>query len=132
MINLQYDWKLVMDGINKMDKLLKLATKIAKQLTDNQYKMVAILTDRKGKILSIGTNSYSKTHTEQARYAKLAGQDARVYLHAEIDAITKCRGKAHTIYVVRVNNAGQTRPAKPCPICAGAIKEIGIKNILYT
>lgn len=115
-----------------MDKILKLATKIAKELTENKYKICAVITDRRGKILSIGTNSYSKTSPTQARFAKLAGQDARVYLHAEIDALTKCRGKASMIYVVRGNNAGQPRPAKPCPICAGAIKEMGIKNVIYT
>lgn len=79
------------------------------------------VTLRKGRIVSIGFNSYTKTHPEQKRYAALAGQPNREYLHAELAALLRAPRDADTLVVVRINKAGEPVNAKPCPVCAIAI-----------
>lgn len=94
----------------------------------------AIIYDKRGRILSIGKNSYVKTHTIQAKYAKRVGLDEKIYIHAEIDAIVKCKNidKAHKILVMRTLKSGRYGLAKPCPICADAINDTPIKEIEWT
>ena len=98
-----------------------------------RWQTTATILDKRGIILSVGTNSYSKTHPIQAHYAKLAGMDYKIYLHAEIDAIIKCPciDKAHRIVVVRYTRSGFGM-AKPCPICQLAISNTPIKRIEWT
>ncbi len=83
-------------------------------------------------MLSIGQNSYIKTHPRQATHAKKVGEPERIYLHAEISALIKCRGKPYKIKVERKNKEGQYMMAKPCPVCEHAIKESGIKFVEYS
>ena len=47
--------------------------------------------DRKGNVLSIGQNSYIKSHPLQAEHAKLTGNEDKIFLHAEIHAIVKLK-----------------------------------------
>ena len=96
--------------------------------------ITAIIRDKKGRVLSIAKNSYLKTHPYQAKVAKKAGQPARIYLHAEVAAIVKLRDptRAHSIDIIRVDSSGSPRLAKPCPCCALAIAQSGIKEITYT
>ena len=44
----------------------------------------------------------------------------------------KCRDDADTIIVARINSEGKLRNAKPCPLCAMALEEAGIRNVHYT
>ncbi len=99
-----------------------------------RHALTAIIYDKKGRVLSIGQNNYTKSHTVQAKYAKSAGKPENIFLHAEIHAIIKCRNlrKAHKIFIARHDKKGNPRLAKPCEICQGAIKEAGIKVIEYT
>lgn len=93
----------------------------------------------KNNIVSIGINQ-RKTHPMQAEFAK---NEHACYLHAEIDAITKAKRRINkedfkkaTLYVVRVKriNQGSYFPAlaKPCSGCQEAIREYGIKRVIYT
>jgi tRNA(Arg) A34 adenosine deaminase TadA len=113
-------------------KFFDLAIKIAKTRCPLRYNFVSVVTDKKDRILSIGLNSFSKTHPTQARLAKLSGQGDKIYLHAEIDALVRCKSKPDSIYVVRLNCKGQIRPAEPCVICRMAIKESNMRNIYHT
>lgn len=117
-----------------MKSLLPLAIEVAKNLPHEDYKVSAIITDRKNKILSIGSNSYCRTHPLQQKYAKMVGQDERIFLHAEISAIVNLRygTKPYSIYIARVNKKGESLFSKPCPICSLALKDIGIQKIFYT
>jgi tRNA(Arg) A34 adenosine deaminase TadA len=96
--------------------------------------VTAIVYDRKGNVLGVGRNSYVKTHPIQARAAKAVGQEARVYLHAEIHAIVQIEDwtKAHTLRVFRFGADGRELLAKPCPVCMHVIKQTGIKRIEHT
>lgn len=94
----------------------------------------ATVFDKRGRVLSIGQNSYVKTHPEQARLAKKCGLEHKVFLHAEVAAILKVRDlkKAHRILITRFGKNGEPLLAAPCPICASAIKAAGIKHIEHT
>jgi tRNA(Arg) A34 adenosine deaminase TadA len=96
--------------------------------------ITAVIYDRRGRVLSIGQNSYIKTHPLQAKHAHQAGLPDKLFLHAEIHAITRCRDlkKAHKILVTRYNKQGKTLLAKPCPVCMSAIQATGIKHIEHT
>lgn len=96
--------------------------------------ITAIIYDKRGKVLSVGKNSYVKTHPKQAKHAKMVGLPEKEFLHAEVDAIIRCRdiSKAHKILVTRINKSGNYANAKPCPICKSAIKEAGIKHVEWS
>jgi tRNA(Arg) A34 adenosine deaminase TadA len=97
-----------------------------------RYVITAYVYDRKGNLLSTGTNSYTKTHPMQKQYATRCGEPLKQYLHAEIAALVKARGEPYEIYIERTAKNGGTALAKPCPICEMAIKEAGIKVVRYT
>lgn len=92
----------------------------------------ATVYNAKGHIIARATNSYTKTHPKQAKFAKLAGNPLAVYLHAEIAALVKCREKPYRISVVRYMKDGTTGNAEPCAICKLAIKEAGINFVEYS
>lgn len=98
------------------------------------HQITAVIYDKRGRVLSIGQNSYVKTHPLQAKFAKQVGLDKKVFLHAEISAIVKCPDitRARRIFISRWNKHGQPLYAKPCPICESAIKAAGIEIVDYT
>lgn len=103
-------------------------------MSKQRVNITAIIYDKRGRVLSIGKNSYIKTHTKQAYYAEKVGLPDKIFLHAEIHAIVKCRNlnKAHKISVMRFDKNGNPANAKPCPVCESAIKESGIELVEHT
>ena len=96
--------------------------------------ITAVIYDKKGRVLSIGKNSYVKTHPKQARHAHKVGLPEKIFLHAEMDAIIRCRDlwSARKILVTRVTRNGKYGNAKPCPVCQSAIEEAGIRQVEWT
>lgn len=99
-----------------------------------KHSITAMLLDKRGRVLSVGTNSYVKTHTLQAKHANKVGLPEKRFLHAEVSAIVKCKDltKAHKIVVMRYTKDGKPANAKPCAVCMSAIHEIGIKFVEWT
>lgn len=99
-----------------------------------KHVLTAIIKDKRGKVLSIGKNSYTKSHPHMASLAAKSGNPQKIYLHAEVDAIIKCHdlSKAHSIYVHRESKQGKPLNAKPCPICMSAIAATPIKHINWS
>lgn len=109
---------------------LKLAIDTA---TSSPYKKkVGAVLMRKNKVITTATNVYDKTHPLQARLACKVGLPEKIYLHAEIAALIKCREEVDTIIVARVNAQGKLRMAKPCKICALALQQSQIDKVFYT
>lgn len=96
--------------------------------------ITAIIYDKRGRVLSIGKNSYIKTHPHQAEHANKVGLHYKQFLHAEVHAIVKCRdlSKAYRIFVSREGKNGDLILAKPCPVCMSAINAAGIEIIEHT
>lgn len=96
-------------------------------MTKKRYLIKAETFSTSGKKLSEAYNNYSKTHPIQAHFAKLAGQPARVYLHAEILAIIRAADKP--IHTIRITNLSG-KLSNPCPVCMKAISAYGISRII--
>lgn len=99
-----------------------------------KHALTAIIYDKKGRVLSVGHNNYVKSHPLMAKYAEEVGEPYKIFLHAEVHAILRCKelNKAHKIFVARYGKQGDPLNAKPCPICMSAIKESGIEIIEHT
>lgn len=103
-------------------------------MSKRKFDITAIIYDKRGKVLSIGKNSYFKTHPLQHHHACKVGLPDKQFLHAEIHAIARCRHleRAHRIVVMRFDRSGEPRNAKPCPVCQSAIEAAGIKVVEHT
>ena len=112
--------------------MLNRCIELASQLQNRKQKVASIITDNKGRILSFGVNSYTKSHPKMAWYASKFNDFNKIYLHAEIASIIACDKKPHTIYIARINRKGEAVPAQPCKICRYAINDCGIKKVITT
>ena len=103
-------------------------------MSKTRFDITAIIYDKRGRVLSIGKNSYIKTHPYQARCAEQVGLPHKQFLHAEIHAIIRCKqlSKAHKIVVMRFDKDGNERSARPCPVCQSAIDATEIKIVEHT
>ena len=99
-----------------------------------KFSVTAIVYDKRGRVLSVGSNSYVKTHPLQADHARRAGEPSKIFLHAEVHAITRCRDitKAYRMAIFMYLEDGSPASARPCCICQSAIKEAGIKFVEHT
>lgn len=96
--------------------------------------VTALAYDKRGRILSVGKNSYIKTHPLQAKAAAAVGEDSKVYLHAEVAALVKVRdwSKIYKIVVTRFNYKGEPVCAKPCRVCQYVLNQAGIEIVEHT
>ena len=103
-------------------------------MSKKRFSITAIIYDKRGQVLSMGKNSYVKTHPLQWQHAVRAGEPHKVFLHAEVDAIVKCRDltRAHKIVILRFREDGSPARAEPCKICQSAIMQSGIKIVEHT
>lgn len=101
--------------------------------SNRRHEVKATIYDKRGRVLSVGYNSYVKTHPRMLEYAQKAHLYHKIYLHAEIASIIKCkRGVPYKIKVERYDIKGNPKLAAPCPVCQIAIKMAGIKLVEYT
>ena len=113
--------------------MINVATEIAKNNPSPKYKFGAVITAKNGRIVSVGENSYSRSHPMQARYGERYTTPEACFIHAEVAAIIRAKGKGHTLYVSRVLKNGTEAMARPCPACLGAIKfETKLRKVVYT
>lgn len=99
-----------------------------------RYNITAFIYDKRGRVLSVGKNSYIKTHPLQAHHAQKSGEPYKQFLHAEIHAITRCLdlSKAASIKIFRFLEDGTPALAKPCKVCSSALQAAGITVIHHT
>ena len=102
-------------------------------MAKQRFFILAKCYNKRGHLLSIGFNSYAKSHPIQKHFADLVGMPQKEYLHAEIAAIIRAKDKQiFRIKIERYNSNGNPVSAKPCPICMNAIRAYGIKIIEHT
>ena len=103
-------------------------------MAEARQAITAVIYDRRGRSISTGRNSYTKSHPLQARLAREAGLHHKIYLHAEIEALVRLRdwSRAHKMVVERYAKSGEPALAKPCPICQRALRLAGIIHIEHT
>lgn len=90
-----------------------------------QHQVSSIIV-RGNRIFSTGFNKV-QTHTQSKSYDNM--------LHAEVSALIGLDYKTTrgaTIYVFREKKTGQLGNSRPCPACQMAIREAGIKRVVYS
>lgn len=116
--------------------MLEKAQEFASNLeyTKGQERLCTIITDKRGRVLSVGYNSYTDSCKMQRFYARVVGLDFCVFSHSEIDALNRLKDtdKPFRAYVARVNRKGLPLMAKPCKICSTALENFGVRVINYT
>lgn len=109
---------------------IRMATKMAANITHMlRNKHAAILVERK-KILSIGINK-TKSSPMQKKFARLPHLN---FIHAEIDCLKNIsidNPKHVTLYVVQFRN-GKLEESCPCDGCAGAIRHVKIHRVVHS
>ena len=103
-------------------------------MTKKRFNIVATVYDKRGRKLTEGTNSYTKSHPLQAKFAVQVGLGDKVFLHAEISALSKLKKhhKPHRIVVERYKENGDPGLARPCRVCQAAIESHGITLVEWT
>jgi deoxycytidylate deaminase len=112
---------------DKQDYFMRRAANIAFKSTSEAHKHGCVIV-KDGDVISEGYN-HKKIHL----YHKCS-------IHAEIDALHKCRKKKQILencemYVVRIGPAFLGHPlkySKPCPDCCKAIEKAKIKKVYYS
>lgn len=92
----------------------------------SQYRwMLGSIIVNNGNVLSWSTNLYRNPPSVNHYHATT---------HAEMAALRQCLNAARggTVYVARVNNAGDPRLARPCFSCIKGLTDAGIKRIVFT
>lgn len=113
--------------------MLNRCIRLASKLENKKQRIFSIITDNHNRILASGTNSYTKSHSLQAYYCELTNQPHKIFIHAELQALVRLKGrKASKIFIARVNKKNEAVPSQPCPICKMAILDAGIKEIITT
>lgn len=108
--------------------LIKLATQEAEK-SDYRIRMGAIIFNKK-KIVAKGHN-----HTNSlSRKLRPEFQEWPESIHAEVDVILRAKRDLRDcdILVLRVNNKGEFKIAKPCDHCMALIAHVGIKNVYFS
>lgn len=99
-----------------------------------QKRLWTVIVDKRGRLVSESSNSYSQTHTQMFHYSRRTGTPMKCYLHSEIAALLKDRKrKGCKIITARVDSLGNACLAAPCLACQLAIKEFtNIKSVEFT
>ena len=97
-----------------------------------KYDITALAYNKRGRLLAVGRNSYTRTHPLQAKFGAKAGKPNAIYIHAELDALTRSREQVHRLVVLRYDIKGRPALAKPCPACQLAIKSFKVKHVEHT
>lgn len=89
--------------------------------------------DKRGRVISVAVNDYTKTHPLQSKLAAEVDREHKIFLRAEISALIKARGRpVDMITVERRMRDGSFGTAKPCPICQRAIEFFGVRKVVHT
>jgi deoxycytidylate deaminase len=132
--------------ITKRDKNFLMKTcKLAEESEFTRARMACLAVEG-NKIIGSGLNSH-KTHPLQSKYNKFrddfdeSGDEVRPKLHAEMACLTSISSTLNdlhsnnnnvTIYIGRVKKNHTYGMARPCKACMQALKDYGIKHIVYT
>ena len=122
-----------------IDLLSTMALDLPRDIRGSKFLLTSAVV-QKGQALSFGFNQ-RKSHPLQARFGK---NDESIFLHSEIDAMRNAiarHGKQalrnSVLYVARMKYDLKNKMwihglACPCEGCWRAVKEFGIKRVVYT
>ena len=104
-----------------------------------------------GRVVKVGASVYmgnrfisdavnsNKTNPKVVQYNSVLPFDKTPFLHAEMSALIKASKiidtkdfKYCTLFIARKLNCNGYGMARPCPACREAIRQFGIKRVIYT
>ena len=106
--------------------------------TRKKFVIKATALDKKGVVLAIALNDYTKSSPYQKSLSLRAGlSEMRTSVHAEVLCLVRAKRKhpnkrVHTLLIERYDSEGKPRLAKPCASCELAIRDSGVQIVLYT
>lgn len=101
--------------------------------TRKKFQLTATTFCSKGRVIAHGENNYKKSHPFMKILGERVGKPQNVYLHSEVLALLRSKGKrVESIVVKRYDSKGGMMLAKPCVICQEAMKMFGVKKVIYT
>lgn len=108
--------------------LIKRAIQETKKSSHEAFRFGVVIFN-KNKILSTGTNSIRAARNLHPRFFRWPGS-----VHAEVAAIlnAKTNLSGSSMFIIRVNRAGDLMYSRPCKYCLKYIQEVGIKKIIYS
>lgn len=108
--------------------LIKKARQETQKSNHAQFKFGVVIFN-KNKILSTGTNSIRAARNLHPRFFRWPGS-----VHAEVAAILNAKTDltGSSIFIIRINKAGDLMYSRPCKYCLRYIKKVGIKKIIYS
>jgi deoxycytidylate deaminase len=115
----------------RLDRLIRIAQDNATK-QDVRYRHTSVLV-YKNRIVSIGVNSYKKTHP----IAWQRGRNSWCFVHSEVASLAAYRGLVSdlrhcTMYNVRVGVRGDIQLSKPCQNCTKVMIAFGLRRVAYT
>lgn len=116
-------------GLSHADiRYLHLAARYARHSGSPRYHLGAVVV-RSGRVLSTGSNRLKNTPSDLIPRSAWS-------THAEEDCLKqlpeKAKGRRLTLYVARVNRAGELRLARPCQRCWNTAVAAGVSKIVYS
>lgn len=98
-------------------------------LSSGEYRLGSILV-KSGRILARGLNKYNAINELAWKYF---GYQT---IHAEIDALNQVWDKRNikgaTLFVFRTKKNGDPGNSRPCNRCLNAIRDLGVRKIVYS
>lgn len=122
-----------------IDRIYNLAISVKPNNWDCKYPFHVTFISKKKKILSIGINKPTTTHTRNLNFNYLDSEGRNrsdlTGLHSEMAAIIRLSVydcSKLTFYNIRLNKYNEIRLSKPCQGCLNLLNSVGYKNIYYT
>jgi tRNA(Arg) A34 adenosine deaminase TadA len=112
-------------------RYMELAKRLAEQSEYGKFKHGAVLVQG-GSVLNC---SYNKDNYNSFGSRFRTADMGRATLHAELGCILgmpRAKTTGATMYVARVNSLGKEKISKPCTMCQGVLKHVGVKRVIYT
>lgn len=119
---------LVSDSLTNKDRsFLRLAARVA-GASEMKQKHGAVIV-KGGRVMSVGINKWrndpENIESEKAR--------SSCSTHAEVDALSRVNNPSGaTLYIARVNRSGKSLLSAPCENCWVAIRNSGIRKVVFT
>lgn len=116
----------------KQFSMLNLAARIA-ETSELSQKHGAVIV-KSGRVVAVGVNKWRNKALINIAPDQTGQYYPHLSYHAETDALSRLQNNAEgaIIYVARVNQNGEQKFSRPCDNCYEALKDAGVKKIIYT
>ena len=120
-----------MDLSTQKQRYVDIAKAVAGESTYPSFRHGAVLVNGNA-VINKSCNKYGYSRFA-ARFRRR--DEGMATVHAELGSILnvdRAKTEGATVYVVRINNQGETLMSRPCNMCAAAMKHCGIKKVIYS